>query len=370
MMKLTIIVFLLFITMLSFTSCNKNEKPENPEPPDPIVKKYTNPVFNPVFADPTLLDNRNRDGYFYAYATQDNWGTSNATERIVPILRSTDLISWEDMGDAFDSQPNWNIGQNLVWAPDVKYRDGKYYMYYSLSVWGGSNPALGVAVCDTPDGKFTDLGKILDSNDSGVPNSIDPYFFTDTDGQSYIFWGSFHGIYGVSIEADGITAKIDEKFRIAGNAFEAPYIFIKDGYYYYLGSVGSCCDGPYTSYHVTVARSESLEGPYLDRNGDDIKGIMDSNLYGKTSETINVNVLSEGENIIGPGHNSEIIQDDEGQDWILYHGIIKPNYNLPNGATRRPLFLDKVIWDSEGWPKIGINGTPSEYETDVPVFNE
>ncbi|MCK5907536.1 MAG: hypothetical protein KAG37_08085, partial [Flavobacteriales bacterium] len=74
------------IAMLSLTSCNKDEEPENP--PDPIVKKYTNPVFHPVFADPTILDNRSRDGYFYAYATQDNWGTSIATERIVPILRS------------------------------------------------------------------------------------------------------------------------------------------------------------------------------------------------------------------------------------------------------------------------------------------
>ena len=365
-MKFTTNVFMFVIAMLSLTSCNKDEEPENP--PDPIVKKYTNPVFHPVFADPTILDNRSRDGYFYTYATQDNWGTSTATERITPILRSTDLINWEDMGDAFDSQPNWNIGQNLVWAPDIIFRDGKYYLYYSLSVWAGSNPAIGVAVCDTPDGKFTDLGKILDSNDSGVPNSIDPYFFTDTDGQSYIFWGSFHGLYGVPMEADGITAKLNEKFQFAGNAFEAPYIFIKDGYYYFFGSVGSCCDGPNTSYHVTVARSESLEGPYLDKNGNDIMDAMDWG-YGE-NDTKNLSILMKSSNIIGPGHNSEIVQDDEGQDWILYHGIKKPNYNLPNGATRRPLFLDKVIWDDNGWPKIGANGTPLDFETEAPIFNE
>ncbi len=365
-MKLTTSVFLMVIAMVFFTSCNKDEEPENPSPPDPTVKKYTNPIFEPVIADPAVLDNRAVDGYFYVYGTQDNWGTADG-ERIVPILRSTDLISWEDMGDAFDSQPNWNIGQNLVWAPDVKYRDGKYYMYYSLSVWGGSNPALGVAVCDSPDGKYTDLGKILDSNDSGVPNSIDPYFFTDTDGQSYIFWGSFNGLYGVPMEADGITARINEKFRFAGNAFEAPYIFIKDGYYYFLGSVGSCCDGD-RSYHVTVARSESLKGPYLDINGNDIMNAMDWN-YGN-NDVKNVNALYAGRTMIAPGHNSEIVKDDDGQDWILYHAIVKPNYNLPNGSARRPLFIDKVIWDDNGWPKIGVNGTPSEYETEVPIFNE
>ena len=356
---------LMMVMLLSFSACSKDE-PDNPNPPQPEVKKYTNPVFEPVFADPAILDNRARDGYFYAYGTQDNWGTTPATERIVPIIRSKDLVIWEDMGDAFNSQPNWNIGQNLFWGPDVKYINGKYYMYYSLSVWGGENPALGVAVSDTPDGKFTDLGKILDSYESGVRNSIDPYYFTDTDGKNYIIWGSFHGIYGVPM-IDEKTADITKKFRIAGNAFEAPYIFIKDGYYYFFGSVGSCCDGD-RSYHVTVARSQSLKGPYLDINNNDIMNAMDWN-YGN-NDIKNVNALFAGRKAIAPGHNSEIVQDDKGQDWILYHAIIKPNYTMPNGAARRPLFLDKITWDTNGWPKIGTSGTPSEYETDAPVFNK
>ncbi|MCK5815259.1 MAG: family 43 glycosylhydrolase, partial [Flavobacteriaceae bacterium] len=114
------LIFRLMLVGMIFVNCGDSE-PENPEPPDPIVKKYTNPVFHPVFADPTILDNRSRDGYFYAYATQDNWGTSAATERITPILRSTDLISWEDMGDAFLQAPNWRSGNSLVWAPDIEY---------------------------------------------------------------------------------------------------------------------------------------------------------------------------------------------------------------------------------------------------------
>lgn len=358
---------IIVIMLLLFSSgCHRGSNKGDNLSPTPTQNQFINPVFKPVFADPTLLDNRKVDGYFYAYATQDNWGTDASSEKRVPIIRSKDLVNWEYMGDAFDSQPNWHIGRNLYWAPDVKYRNGKYYMYFALSKWGGSNSAIGVAVSNTPDGKFKDLGKVLDSKGSGVVNSIDPYFFTDTDGRSYLFWGSFHGIYGVPIENDGITVNLNEKFQIAGNAFEASYIYFRNGYYYFFGSVGSCCRGGNSSYRITVARSKSLKGPYMDINGNSIMFAMDWN-YGK-NDVKNVNALLAGRILIAPGHNSEIVQDDNGQDWILYHAIKRPDYYLPNGATRRPLCLDKVTWDANGWPKIGANGFPSEYETDAPIF--
>jgi arabinan endo-1,5-alpha-L-arabinosidase len=365
MKRKMISLFWIVIIIFLGVGCNDdNNNNPTPEPPPDTNAKYENPVFKPVFADPTVLDNRERDGYFYAYSTQDNWGTTPEEERIVPIIRSKDLVNWEDMGDAFDGQPDWNGSQNLFWAPDITYRNGKYYLYYSLAVWGGSNPAIGVAVSDTPDGKFTDLGKILDSQESGVPVSIDPFIFEDNDGQLYLFWGSFHGIYGVPLKEDGITAKLDEKFKIAGDAFEAPYIFRKNGYYYFFGSVGSCCDGEY-SYHVTVARSQTLKGPYLDINGNDI---MDANSWDYGINDLSVNVLYKERAIVAPGHNSAIVIDDNGQEWILYHAIVSPNFTMPNGAARRPLFVDKVTWYDNGWPKIGANGNPTYYETDAPVF--
>lgn len=357
------LIYLLPVIMMAIACSDDNSGGEE----KPKGEVYSNPVFEPVFADPAILDNRSRDGYFYAYATQDNWGSSDAPiERIVPVIKSKDLVVWEDVGDAFEEQPDWNNGQNLVWAPDVKFRDGKYYMYYSLSVWGGDNPAIGVAVSDSPAGPYQDLGKIFDSNECGVPNSIDPYLFTDSDGKMYIFWGSFSGIYGVPMESDGITAMLDKKFQIAGNAFEAAYIFIKNGYYYFFGSVGSCCEGASSSYHVTVARSESLKGPYLDINGNDIMDAMDWN-YGNDGVT-NVNILQKARNIIAPGHNSEMVADDNGQEWILYHAVVEPDYYMPNGAAKRPLFLDKVLWDSDQWPLIGANGYPTYYDTEKPYF--
>ncbi|MEN8248787.1 MAG: family 43 glycosylhydrolase [Bacteroidota bacterium] len=332
--------------------------------PDPVIEN-TNPVFTPVFADPTVLDNRSRDGYFYAYATQDKWERVATSIHIVPIIRSTDLVNWEFVGDVFSEQPTWNIDENQVWAPDIEYRNGQYFLYYSLSKWGASNSAIGVTVSDSPVGPFTDLGKVLDSNGSGVANSIDPYYFKDSDGKEYLFWGSFHGIYGVPLEADGKTVRLEEKFQIAGTAFEAAYIFSKDGYYYLMASVGSCCDGDY-SYHVTIARSQTLSGPYLDVNGKDVNEVY-SWQYGEDDKS--VNVLYRSRDVVAPGHNSEIITDDEGTEWILYHAIEVPDYTLPGGGPKRPLFIDKVTWNEDGWPKIGNGGTPTTGEIELPSIN-
>lgn len=63
---------------------------------------------------------------------------------------------------------------------------------------------------------------------------------------------------------------------------------------------------------------------------------------------------------VGNGHNSEIVKDDEGKEWLLYHGYDKLN---PQG---RRLFLDEVKWAEDGWPTIK-GGSPS-VEADAPVI--
>ena len=77
----------------------------------------------------------------------------------------------------------------------------------------------------------------------------------------YLVWGSFHGIYGVELSEDGMATN-GEKFQLAGNAYEAPYILEKDDYYYFFGSRGSCCEGASSTYNIAVGRSDKFEGPY------------------------------------------------------------------------------------------------------------
>jgi arabinan endo-1,5-alpha-L-arabinosidase len=308
--------------------------------------EYQNPVFKPVLADPSVI--KAEDGLFYAYGTEDDWGDGNGA-RYIPIIRSSNLIDWEYVGEAFNFKPNWKQGG--LWAPDITFYKDKYYLYYSLSVWGDPNPGIGVAISDSPAGPFEDQGPLFTSKEIGVANSIDPFFYAE-DGTPYLFWGSFHGIYGIQLSEDGLST-VGEKFPIAGNAFEAPFIIKRDGAYYFFGSIGSCCEGEWSTYRVGVGRAESFKGPYLDQDGNDIRYNQGTLL------------LADSENFVGPGHNA-IVTDKKGTDWIIYHAIDKEEPYLGNGATRRPLMIDPIYWEN-GWPKVE-NLSPSEQPRKGPRF--
>lgn len=318
--------------------------------------QYENPVFEPVLADPSVI--RADDGYFYAYGTEDDWG--DGWRRLVPVVRSPDLVEWEFVGEAFERRPNWK-SEGGIWAPHISYHRGQYILYYSVSTWGDPNPGIGVAVSDSPAGPFEDQGKLFDSESIGVANSIDPMMFVD-DQTPYLFWGSWYGIYGVKLSADGLSV-VGEKFRIAGNAFEAVWIHKRGNYYYLMGSLGSCCEGANSTYRVAVGRATSLEGPYYDREERDIN-------YADGTLSLVGHTERHGADpaFVGPGHNA-VITDDAGTDWMLYHAMIRGNERLPNDVNRRTLMLDPIIWDEEGWPTIEGN-LPGSGAQPAPVIDD
>ena len=292
---------------------------------------FTNPVFEPILADPSVI---RADGWFYAYGTEDDWGDGEGS-REIPILRSTDLVDWEYVGEAFDQRPRWKAG--YLWAPDIVRLHDRYHLYYAISVWGDHNPGIGVATADRPDGPFSDHGMLFDSESIGVENSIDPQLVTD-DATPYLVWGSFHGIHAVELAPDGLAVAGDP-VEIAGQAFEAPYLIERDGAYWFFGSVGSCCEGADSTYRVAVGRADTLLGPYRDHDGRDLR---------QSDGTV---ILDTGDTFVGPGHNA-IVTDDAGTDWIVYHAIDAEQSRADSGATRRPLMIDPLIWTDDGWPTV------------------
>lgn len=332
----------LFLTLPFFISCSTNGKIE--QPIEAVVQKntYANPVYNSSMPDPSVI--QASDGTFYLYATEDIRNT--------PILKSKNLVDWTYTTTAFTeaTRPNFEPNGGL-WAPDINYINGKYVLYYSMSVWGKEETCgIGIAVADHPEGPFTDQGKLFRSNEIGVTNSIDPFYIEDN-GKKYLFWGSFRGIYAIELSADGLkVATAAVKQKIAGTAYEGTYILKQNNYYYLFASTGSCCEGIKSTYKLVVGRSETLLGNYTNKQG---KSMLDN-----SDET----VISSNAHFVGNGHNSEIIQDKLGNDWILYHGVDLRN---PKG---RVLLLDQIIWENkqDPWPSVT---TSSPSLTHVkPVF--
>lgn len=306
------------------------------------TRTYNNPVVPVSLPDPTII--KANDGHFYLYATEDTRNT--------PIYKSKDLVNWEFQTTAFtrETRPNFEPKGGL-WAPDINYINGRYVLFYSMSVWGGEwTCGVGVATADKPEGPFTDRGKLFRSNEIGVQNSIDPFYIEDG-GKKYLIWGSFRGLYMVQLTKDGLSVDTSvEKIQVAGTAFEGVYVHKRGKYYYMFASIGSCCEGLKSSYRLVVGRSTNLKGPYTDKQG---KNMMDNGY-----EVL----IAPNEAFVGNGHCSEIVTDDAGQDWIFYHGVDTKN---PHG---RVLLMDQVKWDAQGWPVIN-NGTPSTVAT-RPTFKK
>lgn len=317
-----------------------------------IGMTYTNPVITfSSAADPTVI--RTEEG-FYLYATQTNsyW---------IPIYFSKDLVNWEFKRSAFRNatkpKPDVLPGGGAFWAPEIRYINGKYVLYFSWAKWGdGSISYTAVATSDSPVGDFLNAKPLLITDDFGS-NCIDQFYYEE-DGKKYMFVGSFNGIYVTELTDDGLSVKRDAdgklvlKKQVCGRAFEGTNIYKKGKYYYLFASINNCCDGINSRYKVVAGRSEKLLGPYVDRKGKD----MLDNSWELVLE-------GDGETFFGPGHNSIIIPDDAGTDWMIYHSYVKEN-----GAVGGRLgMLDRIVWSADGWPTIR-KCVPSKGDL-LPVFN-
>ncbi len=319
----------LFSSLLLFSAASAND-----------IGIYSNPVINQDFPDPTVI--RAQDGAFYAART-GGWTS---------IFKSYNLSDWFYVREAYSEAEQVPSGNRYglpgdTWACDLNYINGKYVLYFAVSEWGGTwTCGIGCSWSENPAGPYHDTKKLFNSKEIGVENSIDPCYYEDN-GKKYLFWGSFCGIYAIELSDDGLSIKPNaSKVKIAGASWsasiEGTMIHKHGGYYYLIGSKGSCCEGLKSTYQLVVARSTNVLGPYTNMNGG---SALNNNF---------TTLLSGNSRVKGPGHCSEIMTDDKGQDWILYHG-----YDVNNADAGRKTYLDPVYW-KDGWPYIAADDTPSK----------
>ena len=316
--------------------------------PAPEVTKYKNPIILADCPDPAVV----RDGHnVYIY------GTSGRVYKIEDFAE--DPIQLPDVLRS----DSWGASAGNIWAPDVYKIGDTWNYYYSNSVWGGEDTAgIGVMTSKSLEGPWVDKGKIFDSQEIGVMNSIDPVVIEES-GHIYMAWGSFRGIFIVELNEDGTALKnpataAEDKVLIAGivgnwngGTYEGSYIRKIGEYFYYFGSQGTCCAGSNSTYHVKVARSKSIFGPYVDSQGRDMLG-----------ENRGEVVIKGDQNVAGPGHMS-LIQDDNNDWWMFYHGYEKAN------PVARVVFMDKLLWDDNGFPYVASRKPSYEKSLNAPVFN-
>lgn len=296
---------------------------------------YHNPVGPLGFGDVSIIDDGN--GTYYAYGTE-------TPQDIMPIAESTDLANWEYIAPVLEETPDWHPTEPDpgCWAPDVRYHNGQYHVYYSLSVWGSEDAGIGLATADSPDGPFTDQGPVIQSSDLDLTNCIDG----DTilvDGQPWLVWGSWNGIYAVQMNDAMDDFVAGTEFQMAGDYIEGPVMLQDNGYFYLIYSTGQCCEGYDSTYRLEVGRSENFDGPYVNQDGMDLRDITDHHQ--------GVPILEGDSYFTGPGHN-DVYQDPNGNWWCFYHT------EAHREDEERYMMVDRIQFDDD-WPVIACNGTPS-----------
>ncbi len=280
-----------------------------------------NPLLPGYFADPTI---RKFGDTFYIYTTTDGTGNGYGPAQ---VWASKDFQNWKNV------VMNWPTTE-VVWAPDVVQQpNGKYRYYYCEPCM------IHVGESDSPLGPWHNiLGKddAVMVPDRFVYNAItlDPQLFRDDDGEEYLYFGTW-GIYenfgcGVAKlnrnwkEGDGQESFFTEKKLILNTEikdfFEAPFVFKKDGVYYFTYSSGSCHDD---TYRVQYATATHPMGPYTYK-GCILKTNQDGSVH-------------------GPGHHSIFV---DGQDYyIVYH-----RHNNPHSlhGFHRQVCIDRISFDAQG----------------------
>ena len=141
---------------------------------------YTNPVYAGSMPDPLVLQHR---GTYYGFGTTG--GERKPDGRIFSVLRSTNLVDWQELGGALT--PPTPDAAYQYWAPEVAYDNGTFYLYYAMGGKEEEKFALRVATSSTPQGPYTDNGMpLLDCEHNRF--TIDAHPFKDVDGQWYMFY--------------------------------------------------------------------------------------------------------------------------------------------------------------------------------------
>jgi xylan 1,4-beta-xylosidase len=305
-----------------------------------------NPVLRGFHPDPSMIC---VNGTFYI---------ANSTFEYFPgvaISTSRDLANWESVAAPLNTINMLNMIGNPksggIWAPCLTYNEGFFYLVFTdVKSW--------------TDGPFKDTPNyIVKAETIGGPwsepvfvncSGFDPSLFHDEDGRKYIVnmeWdyrkqgnAQFTGI--LLTEIDPICLKpISEPVKIFKGSerglVEGPHLYKVDGYYYLITAEGG------TSYEhaVTVARSESIAGPYEMHPNTHLVSSKDApNAYIKKA-----------------GHGS-ICMSSDGRWWtaFLCGRPIDDSMRCPLG---RETAIAEVVW-KDGWPYLKDGGIvpPDQFE--------
>lgn len=303
------------IAVLALTAgCHSTQAPAAPQ-------SSGNPVFPGWYADPEGVMFGKQ---FWIYPTY----SAPYTEQVfLDAFSSPDLVTWTKHSRIISTnEVKW--AWRAMWAPAIVKNEGKYFLFFAANDIQNNEQVggIGVGVADKPEGPFKDyLGKPLVDKFHNGAQPIDQFVFKDKDGQFYMYYGGWRHCNVVKLKkdftgfepfADGATFK-----EITPQGYvEGPFMFIRNGKYYFMWSEGGWT-GP--NYSVAYAIADSPFGPFQ--------------RIGK--------ILQQDSTVAtGAGHHSVIQLPGKDVYYIVYH-------RRPLGerdGNHRVTCIDRMEFDANG----------------------
>ena len=287
----------------------------------PAPKTSGNPIFQGWYADPEAAI------FGKEYWVYPTFSAKYEEQTHMDAFSSKDLVTWTKHPSILQ-KANIKWAHKAMWAPSITKKGKKYYLFFGANDIQNNNETggIGVAVSDKPEGPFVDhIGKPLIDKFHNGAQPIDQYVFKDKDGQYYMYYGGWRHCNVVKLSDDfkSIVPFPDGSMykEVTPEGYvEGPFMFIRNGKYYFMWSEGGWT-GP--NYSVAYAIADSPMGPFkrIDK------------------------ILKQDPNIAtGAGHHS-VVQNPKTKDYfIIYH-------RRPLGETNgnhRVTCVDKMEFDENG----------------------
>jgi GH43 family beta-xylosidase len=306
---------------------------------------FTNPLL-PSGADPWVIY---KDGFYYYMHTTGNglvlWKTKNITE----LNKAEKKTIW--------SPPSNTAYSKQIWAPEIHFINGKWYVYFAAD--NGKNANHRIYVIENSsrnplEGEWTFKGKVTDTTDKwAIDASVFEYRM-----QWYMIWSGWQG--DVNQAQDIYIAKLKNPWTIEGNRVrlsastydwekygdlhdaenpphvnvnEGPEILQHKGRLFLIYSASGCWTDYYGLGMLTFTGKNNL---------------LDSASWKKSPASVFRG--SANNSVYAPGHNSFFKSPDRKEDWILYHANSQPNQGC--GGKRSPR-AQNFTWNADGTPNFG-----------------
>ncbi|MES2731250.1 MAG: family 43 glycosylhydrolase [Bacteroidota bacterium] len=320
--------FLIFLTLLTTTSYGQ--------------RTFNNPIGG-FEADPQVFF---KDGFYYYTATSGNGITIRKSANLHQVATAPGVSVWQPSGDRII---------NTIWAPEIHYINGKWYVYASGS----------------PCGDFTKCNQLSFVLEGTTQNPLDPFVLKEVlaegidgtilqkdDGTLYFVWMRTDG----PITLDVCIALMESPTKLKAGS---PIVRIsKDPFLEWETRDQHTNEGPAilkkgNKTFIIYSGSASWTqwyclGGFVNTDGD----YMNAASWDKSPEPLFSK--SDKNGVYGPGHCAFTQSPDGTEDWIIYHALADPN----GGWGARTPRIQRFTWSTSGWP---VFGEPAATSMSLPV---